>query len=107
MQHALEQFAPHFLALFALAQHALEQFRAFANLVIEQDIVKYGTDEFELLSASEQEQVKEALATMTSKHRYCEHCARDVTAYVLRCRLAPKAPEDPEKAGQLEAAEKS
>ncbi|MCZ6792836.1 MAG: hypothetical protein O7J95_04395, partial [Planctomycetota bacterium] len=75
--------------------------------LIEQDIVKYGTDEFELLSASEQEQVKEALATMTSKHRYCEHCARDVTAYVLRCRLAPKAPEDPEKAGQLEAAEKS
>jgi serine protein kinase len=54
--------------------------------LIEQDILKFGTDEFGLLSPSEQDQVVKALATMKSKYGYCEHCARDVIAYVLRCR---------------------
>jgi predicted Ser/Thr protein kinase len=54
--------------------------------LIEQDILKYGTDEFDLLSASEQDQVTKALRSMKSKYSYCEHCARDVIAYVLKCR---------------------
>jgi serine protein kinase len=52
--------------------------------LIEQDILKYGTDEFDLLSEAEQKQVKDALATMNEKYSYCESCARDVIAYVLR-----------------------
>lgn len=61
--------------------------------LIEQDILKYGTDEFDHLSSAEQEKVREALSTMKSKYNYCEHCARDVIAYVLRWR-----PEVDEKA---------
>jgi len=54
--------------------------------LIEQDILKYGTDEFAHLSPSEQEQVRQALSSMKSKYNYCENCARDVIAYVLKCR---------------------
>lgn len=52
--------------------------------LIEQDILKYGTDEFELLSESEKEQVEKALENMTRRYGYCEHCARDAIAFVLR-----------------------
>jgi serine protein kinase len=54
--------------------------------LIEKDIIKYGTDEFSLLSPNEQDQVRQALANMKSKYNYCEYCARDVIAYVLRWR---------------------
>ena len=54
--------------------------------LIEQDILKYGTDEFRLLTPNEQTQVRQALANMKSKYNYCEDCARDVIAYVLKCR---------------------
>lgn len=54
--------------------------------LIEQDILKYGTDEFDLLSASDQEMVESALATMRTKYHYCDDCARDVIAYVLKSR---------------------
>ena len=52
--------------------------------LIEQDILKYGTDEFGHLSESEKAKVTEALGTMHEKYGYCESCARDVIAYVLR-----------------------
>ena len=54
--------------------------------LIEQDIVKYGTDEFDLLSSGDQETVRNALATMKKKYGYCDECARDVLAYALKCR---------------------
>ena len=54
--------------------------------LIEEDILKYGTDEFELLSDSDKAQVERALVNMRDKYHYCEICARDVIAFVLRCR---------------------
>jgi serine protein kinase len=71
--------------------------------LIEKDILKYGTDEFELLSEMDQQQVVRALDNMKSKHNYCEYCARDVIAFVLRFRselgdsdAAPKAGKEAE-----------
>jgi predicted Ser/Thr protein kinase len=54
--------------------------------LVEQDILKYGTDEFDLLSAQEKEQVERALTNMKAKYGYCDSCARDVIAFVLRFR---------------------
>ncbi len=54
--------------------------------LIERDMLKHGTDEFKLLRPAEQEQVERALGSMKSKYNYCEECARDVIAYVLKCR---------------------
>lgn len=56
--------------------------------LIERDMLKHGTDEFALLSAAEQKQVLEALESMRTKYGYCEHCARDVIAFVLKHRPA-------------------
>ena len=72
--------------------------------LIEKDILKYGTDEFQLLTPAEQKQVEEALAKMKSKYRYCDECARDVIAYVLRYRTKT---EETREAGRLQAAERS
>ncbi len=66
--------------------------------LIERDMLKYGTDEFSLLSPSEQDQVRQALANMKSKYNYCENCARDVIAYVLKCR--PELEERARKEGR-------
>ena len=52
--------------------------------LIEQDILKYGTDEFDLLSDGEKEQVVKALAKMRDEFGYTEDGARDVIAWVLR-----------------------
>lgn len=54
--------------------------------VVEQNILRYGTDEFRLLSREDQEQVKRALERMTTEYGYCQSCAKDVIAYVLRHR---------------------
>lgn len=54
--------------------------------IVEQNILKYGTDEYGFLSKEDQEQVESALARMKSKYDYCEHCAKDVIAFVLRSR---------------------
>ena len=61
--------------------------------LIEQDILKYGTDEFELLSKQEKEQVETALSKMKAKYSYCYSCARDVIAFVLRCRPSTEEEE--------------
>ncbi len=52
--------------------------------LIEQDILKFGTDEFAHLSPNDQEQVRQALTNMKAKYNYCENCARDVIAFVLK-----------------------
>ena len=59
--------------------------------LIEEDILKYGTDEFDLLSQDERDQVLRSLDNMQTKYGYCEHCARDVIAYVLKYRAQEKA----------------
>ena len=51
--------------------------------LIEKDILKYKTDEFDLLSATDQDQVVRAMDNMKSKYHYCDYCARDVVAFVL------------------------
>ncbi len=51
--------------------------------LIEEDILKYGTEEFDSLSDAEKEQVDRALRNMREKYHYCEECAREVIAYVL------------------------
>ena len=61
--------------------------------LIEKDILKYGTDEFDLLTPGDQQQVVRALDNMKSKHNYCEYCARDVIAFVLRVRSESGDPE--------------
>ncbi|MBN1442243.1 MAG: serine protein kinase PrkA [Planctomycetes bacterium] len=54
--------------------------------LIEKDILKLGTDEFELLRPAEQTTVRVALERMKARYGYCEHCARDVIAFVLKQR---------------------
>ena len=54
--------------------------------LVEQDILKYDTDEFDLLSPQEKDQVEHALSNMKQKYKYCDQCARDVIAFVLRLR---------------------
>ncbi len=54
--------------------------------LIEEDILKFGTDEFELLSDQDKRQVEHALCNMNENYGYCEACARDVIAFVLRYR---------------------
>jgi predicted Ser/Thr protein kinase len=62
--------------------------------LIEKDILKYGTDEFSLLKPSEQEKVVESLEAMRRDYGYCQHCARDVIAYVLRSRVELENEDD-------------
>ncbi len=55
--------------------------------LIEEDILKYDSEDFALLSVEDQKRVKEVLAKMQAKYSYCQSCAKDVIAYVLRnCR---------------------
>ncbi len=55
--------------------------------LIEEDILKYDSEDFALLSPEDQKRVKEVLAKMQAKYGYCQSCAKDVIAYVLRtCR---------------------
>ena len=54
--------------------------------VVEQNILKFGSDEYEFLGPEDQEQGRRALERMGSRYGYCEHCAKDVIAFVLRTR---------------------
>jgi len=54
--------------------------------LIEQDVLKFGTDEFVILSHDDQERVKDVLERMESKYHYCRGCAKDVIGYVLKNR---------------------
>ena len=67
----------------ALRENFYRERRRILTL-IEQDILKYGTDEFELLNETEQEQVRAALSNMKEKYGYTEDGARDVIAFVLK-----------------------
>ena len=54
--------------------------------LIEQDVLKFGSDDFALLSGEDQTRVKDVLARMESRYKYCPSCAKDVIAYVLKNR---------------------
>ncbi len=54
--------------------------------LIEQDILRYGSDEFDLLDAEDQKRVHDVLDRMESRYEYCRNCAKDVIAYVLKHR---------------------
>ncbi|MFQ5653818.1 MAG: serine protein kinase PrkA [Planctomycetota bacterium] len=54
--------------------------------IVEQNILRYYTDEFRFLSKEEQAQVEQALERMESQYGYCKECAKDVIAFVLRSR---------------------
>ncbi len=54
--------------------------------LIEQDIIKFGSDEFDLLAPEDQQRVRDVLRRMEERYRYCHHCAKDVIAFVLRAR---------------------
>jgi predicted Ser/Thr protein kinase len=54
---------------------------------INESFLKYtAPEERELLDAKEKEQAAAMLASLTSRFGYCEHCARDTVAYLLRKR---------------------
>lgn len=53
---------------------------------VEQNILRYDTSEYQSLSKEERAQVESALEQMVSKFGYCERCAKDVIAYILRYR---------------------
>jgi predicted Ser/Thr protein kinase len=54
--------------------------------LIEQDILKFGSEDFALLSSDDQKQVRDVLQRMQSRYGYCQNCAKDVIAFVLKNR---------------------
>ncbi len=54
--------------------------------LIEEDILKFGTDDFNLLNREDQAMARDILSRMEANYHYCQHCAKDVIAYVLRNR---------------------
>ena len=80
------QYAELFPDIYSLLKQSFYRERDRALLVIEQNILKYFTDEKEFLDAKEREEVERALKTMEEKYGYSSTCARDVIAFVLRNR---------------------
>ena len=80
------QYAELFPEIYNLLKQSFYRERDRALMVIEQNILKYFTDEAEFLDAKEREEVERALETMAEKYGYCSTCARDVIAFVLRNR---------------------
>ena len=52
--------------------------------LIEEDILKYGTEDFRDLSDEDQQRVVDVLGRMKERHHYCDDCAKDVIAFVLK-----------------------
>ena len=59
--------------------------------LIEEDILKHGTEDFGDLSEEDQQRVVDVLGRMKERHKYCDDCARDVIAFVLRERAKESA----------------
>ncbi len=66
----------------ALRQNFFKERRRRLQL-IENDILKHGTEDFDALQPSEKEQVESVLARMEANYGYCQHCAKDVIGFVL------------------------
>ena len=54
--------------------------------IVEHNILKHGSDDFRFLSSEDQKEVLSTLERMSAKYGYCESCAKDVIAFVLRSR---------------------
>ena len=79
-------YAVLFPDIYGLLKQSFYRERDRALRVIEQNILKYFTDEKEFLDSRERQEVEKALESMSSKYGYCRNCARDVIAFVLRNR---------------------
>ncbi len=55
---------------------------------LNEDFMKFTSDERKNLAPKEAEQAQKMQQTMYQKCGYCEHCARDVVAYLLKKRYA-------------------
>lgn len=75
-----------FPEIYNLLKQSFYRERDRALMIIEQNILKYFTEEREYLDAKERGEVERALGTMSEKYGYCHNCARDVIAFVLRTR---------------------
>ena len=75
-----------FPQIYATFKQSFYSERDRALTAIEQNMLKPGTDDFEQLTAEDQELVREALGRMKEKYGYCDACAKDVIAFVLRSR---------------------
>jgi len=51
---------------------------------IEENLLRYGTEEFEGLDLDLQRQVERTVRKMESDYGYCQHCAKDTIAFLLR-----------------------
>lgn len=56
--------------------------------LIEQDILRYDTEDFGDLTDEDQQRVVDVLSHMKERHQYCGHCAKDVIAFVLKMRAS-------------------
>ncbi len=72
--------------IYSLLKQSFYRERDRALMVIEQNILKFFTDEREFLDAKEKAEVERALESMSGKYGYCHNCARDVIAFVLKTR---------------------
>ncbi len=75
-----------FPEIYTMLKQSFYRERDRALMIIEQNILKYFTDEQEFLDTRERGEVERALEKMTSKYGYCSNCARDVIAFVLQSR---------------------
>ncbi len=53
-----------------------------------ENVLKYLSDDRNLLSPKEQQQVESTLKTMASRYGYCENCAKDSIVFLMRERYA-------------------
>jgi predicted Ser/Thr protein kinase len=58
--------------------------------IIERNILRFGTPEFKHLSPSDQDMIKRTLARLKVKCGYCDYCAREITAFLLRKKRVPE-----------------
>jgi len=75
-----------FPEIYTMLKQSFYRERDRALMIIEQNILKYFTDEQEFLDMKERGEVERAMEKMTSKYGYCSNCARDVIAFVLQSR---------------------
>lgn len=66
----------------ALRQNFFQERRRRLQL-IENDILKHGSEDFEALAPAERQHVEEVLTRMENEYGYCQHCAKDVIGFVL------------------------
>jgi len=53
-----------------------------------ENVLKYLSEDRSQLSAKEQQQVQQTLATLTSRYGYCESCAKDAIVFLMKKRYA-------------------